>query len=149
MHSPDDKPVIRPATLADSERIASLSAELGYPTDADGVRRRLNDILRDSAYQVYVIELEEGYPVGWIAFLVWRLVMVDPIVEICSLIIDERYRSRRLGELLIERAEQWAHEQGCREMWVHSNIIRARAHRFYERLGYANFKTSYVSKKAL
>jgi GNAT superfamily N-acetyltransferase len=49
----------------------------------------------------------------------------------------------------MERAEEWAQEKGCESVYVRSNAVRERAHRFYERIGYTNVKTSLTFRKAL
>jgi len=46
-------------------------------------------------------------------------------------------------------AEQWARVHGFALMRVRSNVVRERAHRFYEREGYARVKTQAVFRKAL
>jgi ribosomal protein S18 acetylase RimI-like enzyme len=46
-------------------------------------------------------------------------------------------------------AEAFAREHGCPVVRLRSSATRARAHRFYEGLGYINVKTQYSFVKAL
>ena len=45
--------------------------------------------------------------------------------------------------------QDWARAQGFASMRVRSNVIRERAHRFYEREGYARIKAQAVFRKPL
>ena len=49
----------------------------------------------------------------------------------------------------MKAAEAWARKRGCNEMRVQSNVLRRRAHAFYERHGYAKIKSQYHLRKTL
>jgi GNAT superfamily N-acetyltransferase len=53
------------------------------------------------------------------------------------------------GARLLEVAEEWSRKQGCRSMSVRSNVIRERAHKFYERQGYEHYKSQKAFRKSL
>jgi len=57
--------------------------------------------------------------------------------------------SEGIGAALVEAAEGWARHRGATEMIVRSRSARVRAHRFYERIGYAEVKRSHVFVKSL
>jgi len=57
--------------------------------------------------------------------------------------------SAGVGAELLDSAERWARARGCRRLVVATRITRERAHRFYEREGYAVAKTSYFLTKNL
>ena len=69
--------------------------------------------------------------------------------EIRAATLGDVPRSGGVGKDLLEAAERWAREHGCRTMTVRSRITRERAHRFYEREGYRRVKTSHVFGKPL
>jgi GNAT superfamily N-acetyltransferase len=75
--------------------------------------------------------------------------VADPQTEIGGLVVDESYRRRGVGRLLMEQAERWAREKGCGAICLRSNVVRKDAHAFYERIGYSNVKTSRVFHKIL
>ena len=55
---------------------------------------------------------------------VFRSIAEDPRVEVSGLVVDEKRRSQGIGEKLLERAEQWAREKGCRAVGLRCNVIR-------------------------
>ncbi len=78
-----------------------------------------------------------------------RLVLTDLPAEIGGLIVAQSDRGSGIGRRLMQYAQQWADEQGCRSVLVRSNIVRQEAHKFYEKIGYSNIKTSLVFHKIL
>jgi GNAT superfamily N-acetyltransferase len=140
---------IRPAQPADHSRIAELAGQLSYPSTAEDIARRLRGINGSAEAAVFVAELETGEIAGWIAVFVYRTVETDARAEISGLVVDERFRSQRVGERLLAHAEQWARENGCQAIGLRSNVIRDRAHAFYERHGYAHLKTQKAFRKQL
>jgi len=140
---------IRLARPADSERIAELATQLGYPSNPDEISRRLEQIQRSDESSVFVAELDEGEIAGWIGMFVFRSIADEPRVEISGLVVDEKRRSQGIGEKLLERAEQWARERRCRTIGLRCNVIRARAHIFYSQHGYEDKKTQKSFRKLL
>jgi GNAT superfamily N-acetyltransferase len=139
---------IRLARVGDADRMAELATQLGYPTTLAEMRRRLAQVLQVEDHAAYVAELD-GRAVGWIHVCVRPQVQVDRAAEIEGLVVDEACRGRGIGRLLIRQIEQWVQEKGCDIIYVRSNIIRERAHGFYQKLGYENIKTSLTFRKML
>lgn len=140
---------IRAAAPEDFPQIAELAGQLGYPSTAGEVARRFAEMKNSAEHSVFVAELGDGRIAGWVGVFVQRTVESDACVEISGLVVDERCRSRGLGLRLLERAEQWAREKGCRTVRLRSNVIRNRAHAFYERQGYEHVKTQKAFRKKL
>jgi GNAT superfamily N-acetyltransferase len=141
--------IIRPPQPRDHARIAELAGQLSYPSTPQEIAKRLQGIKGSSEAAVFVAELETGELAGWIAVYVYRTVEADARAEISGLIVDERFRSQRIGESLLTRAEQWARENDCQTVGLRSSVIRDRAHKFYERHGYAYVKTQKAFRKKL
>ncbi len=139
-------PLLRPANFCDAEAIARLSGQLGYASTAFETAHRLAEIGGNEEHAVFVAE-SNGVLLGWVHVLVSHLLLADKPAEIAGLVVDERHRSRGIGQLLIDRAEKWAAAQGCRSVRLRSNIIRDRAHAFYQRLGYSVTKSQKVFSK--
>jgi GNAT superfamily N-acetyltransferase len=137
------------ASSGDAERVAVLCQQLGYPASQEQVQRRLHQIHQDESHAVYVAEQSDGHVVGWVHVYIGQLVVTDPQAEIGGLVVDEGYRRRGVGRLLMEQAERWAREKGCWAVHLRSNIVRRDAHVFYERIGYSNVKKSRVFRKVL
>jgi GNAT superfamily N-acetyltransferase len=142
-------PCIRLARLEDAEALAPLCGQLGYPSTAEEVLERLRRILADPLQAVYVAEIEGPRLVGWIHVFPHLTVESDPCAELGGLVVEERHRGRGVGGRLMEQAEKWARERGYRALTLRSNVLRARAHAFYERLGYASPKSQRVFSKRL
>lgn len=140
---------VRAAAPKDYPQIAELAGQLGYPTTLEDIARRLGGMKNSAEQGAFVAELSDGRIVGWVGVFVQRTLESDPSVEISGLVVDERHRSQGFGLLLLERAEQWARENGCATVRLRSNVIRNRAHAFYERHGYEHVKTQKAFRKNL
>jgi len=139
---------IREALPQDYARIAELAGQLSYPSTPDEISKRLDGMRRSNEHAVFVAQLG-GEIAGWLAVFVYRMVEADARAEISGFVVDERYRSQRVGMHLLARAERWAREKGCRVIGLRSNVIRDRAHAFYERRGYQHVKTQKSFRKDL
>src|SRR5579863_2223352 len=140
---------IRAPRESDFARIAELAGQLSYPSTPEEIARRLDGAKGSPDHAVFVAELENGEIAGWIAVFVYRTVEAAARAEISGLVVDERYRSQRIGEHLLARSEEWARERGCAAIGLRSNVIRDRAHAFYERHGYRHLKTQKSFRKQL
>lgn len=139
---------IRRAKSSDAARLAALAGELGYPTTPSDMRIRLRRLkpARDNA--VFVAE-SDGEVIGWLHTSVSRLLEVPLRAEVNGLVVAEEHRSAGAGAQLLEAAETWARKKKCVGMSVRSNVIRDRAHGFYERHGYEHYKTQKAFRKSL
>lgn len=129
--------------------MAELAGQLGYPSRPDDIARRLADLQSSNDHRVFILERADGGVAGWVGVSIYRSVESDARAEITGLVVDERFRSQGIGQRLLERAENWAREKGCSVVALRSNVIRGRAHAFYERCGYEHFKTQKSYRKTL
>ena len=139
---------IRPATLDDAARLAQLSEQLGYPVATKQILQRLNSLLRNHEHAVLVAASERGEVWGWVHVHLSRLLESAPRGELGGLVVDEQHRGQGIGAQLVQAAESWAREQGLSGMRVRSNVIRSRAHHFYEKLGYRTIKQQVTFEKS-
>lgn len=137
---------VRLATLEDAENIRQLSEQLGYPSTTAQTAARLIEILGNGEHAVFVAE-NGGTLIGWVHVLATHSLTADTPAEISGLVVDEQHRSLGLGQLLLSHAEKWAQKKGCGSVRLRSNVIRSRAHTFYERLGYRVIKTQKAFSK--
>jgi GNAT superfamily N-acetyltransferase len=144
------KPIeVRAATVGDAEALAHLSCELGYPSTAAQVRERLRLAKADRRQEIFVAVNHEGTVLAWIQVSEARSLESEPRAEITGLVVDSRHRGAGTGRLLVEQGEAWARARGFEAIGVRSNVMRERAHVFYERLGYAVVKSQKVFRKPL
>jgi GNAT superfamily N-acetyltransferase len=131
---------IRPARISDAAAIAGLATQLGYPSRPEETERRLRDVTSRPENVVLVADVD-GAVVGWIHAAGSHTVETEPFAVILALVVDETRRSGGIGAALVEAAVEWAGQQGFATLRVRSNVIRERAHAFYERLGFARLKS--------
>jgi GNAT superfamily N-acetyltransferase len=140
---------IRRARISDAPQLAELSGQLGYPTTAAEITKRMRKLKPARQNALFVAETAEAGVVGWAHVSVTHLVEVGTRAELNGLIVGEGQRSLGAGARLLEGAEDWARKQGCPSMSVRSNVIRGRAHKFYQRQGYEHYKTQKAFRKQL
>ena len=140
---------IRRAKSADAPRLAELATELGYRSTSAQLRQRLRQISPASQNAVFVAEAKDNGVVGWLHVSKQALLESDIRAEVNGLIVKEGHRSLGAGARLLATAEDWARKRGCKSMSVRSNVIRERAHKFYQRNGYEHYKTQKSFRKPL
>jgi GNAT superfamily N-acetyltransferase len=140
---------IRRAKNSDATRIAELCGQLGYPAKPAEIAQRLLKIKPANQHAVLVAESPERKVVGWLHVSVSPLLEVQLRAEVNGLVVDDDERSRGTGAVLLRAAEDWARTRGCKHMSVRSNVLRERAHKFYLRHGYEQYKTQKAFRKSI
>jgi GNAT superfamily N-acetyltransferase len=140
---------IRRVEQSDAERVAMLSGQLGYPATSAQILQRMKRLKPASEHAVFVADLPGTGIVGWLHVSVAHLIDSETRAEVNGLVVAESHRSLGAGALLLDAAEEWARQHGCTAMNVRSNVIRERAHKFYERQGYEHYKSQKAFRKAL
>jgi GNAT superfamily N-acetyltransferase len=56
------------------------------------------------------------------------------------LVIDQYYRGKGIGKMLIEQAKQWAKEKGNNKLKLRCNVKRTETHLFYQHLDFMETK---------
>jgi len=140
---------IRAMTLEDSEQVAGLAGELGYPSTHAQISARLRRTQDDPDSRVFVAADTDGRVWGWVHVFGLNLMESEGQAEVGGLIVDSRGRGKGIGRSLMAAAEAWARERGYRRLTLRSNTIRTEAHRFYQDLGYTIVKTQHKFLKQL
>lgn len=145
--------IIRAAREQDHEALAQLAEQLGYPSTPEAIRARLRLLTAHPEHHVLVAEHGRAggraEVLGFLHVLLHPSLVYDKAAEVASLVIDDAHRGNGIGQALMESAEQWARMQGCSVLRLRSNAVRTRAHSFYTRLGYEQWKTSLAFRKQL
>jgi GNAT superfamily N-acetyltransferase len=145
----NNKLKIRRAKSADAAQLAMLTGQLGYPATTAQIRERLRRIQPASQNAVFVADAPNAGVIGWLHVSKEPLLESEMRAEVNGLVVAEGQRSLGAGARLLTAAEEWARKHGCKEMSVRSNVIRERAHEFYERNGYEHYKTQKSFRKPL
>ena len=140
---------IRRAKSADAARLAVLAGQLGYPATTAQMRVRLRGVKPESQHAILVAESAKDGVIGWVHVSKTPLLEVEIRAEVNGLVVAEGQRSLGAGARLLAAAEDWARKRGCKGMSVRSNVIRERAHKFYECNGYEHYKTQKSFRKPL
>jgi len=141
---------IRPMRPDDADAVADLTAQLGYPADANTISASMVRIIARPDDDALLVAIDDGdEPVGWIHVARSPALETSPSATIHGMVVDEGRRSAGIGAELLAAAETWARSHGATSITVRSRTERARAHRFYERHGYAETKRSIVFRRDL
>ena len=141
---------IRRAKADDCAEIARLATQLGYPVTPKAMGARLKRLIGSEADAVFVAQTADGAALlGWIHAVLSQYLESDFRVEITGLIVDETVQRKGLGRALVAQVEAWARRRGAVQASVRCRTTRPEAHRFYEGLGYGQYKTQIVFRKPL
>jgi GNAT superfamily N-acetyltransferase len=140
---------IRRARSSDATRLAELSRQLGYPVTPRELRERLARLRHRAQHAVFVAAAPARGVVGWLHVSVVPLLESALHAEINGLVVDENRRGQGAGAQLLAAAVAWARTRRCQYLSVRSNVIRERAHRFYQRHGFEHTKTQKAFRKPL
>lgn len=142
--------LIRKPMLSEADRVFECINQLKTkPLEFAPFLERFAQNLNHPDIHYFAAE-DEGVFVGLISVHIQRVLHHDlPVAEIMELVIDEPYRSRSIGELLLNKAIAFAESSGCELIEVASNNSRERAHQFYMRHGFdkSHAKLTYLFKR--
>ncbi|MEX5296526.1 GNAT family N-acetyltransferase [Kocuria sp. CPCC 205268] len=132
---------IRRARPADVSAVLDLLGQLGYTPEQEWVRTWVSTVSPDDRCWVAetgsaVVGLAHVHRVPFLTESAYR-------ARLTALVVDEAERSRGVGALLLEAAEQAAREMGATELELSTSHRRHGAHRFYERHGYTQSARHY------
>jgi GNAT superfamily N-acetyltransferase len=129
--------IIRRAKPSDSDAIAALVAQLGYPTDAGEVRVRLERLL-SSADAIVMVAEEHEEVLGLITSDQQHLIYRSrPQCRITALVVRDDSRGRGIGRALVQLVETAARDRGCFRLELTTRAGRPDALPFYASLGFA------------
>lgn len=143
-----DDVIIRTATEADLPGVIAL---YGQPGLDDGVvlsqpeaKAIFARFATYPSYTLYVAELG-GAVVGTFALLIMdnlgHLGAPSAIVE--DVVVSAEHQSHGIGRVMMHFALDRAREAGCYKLMLSSNLVRERAHKFYESLGFTRHGFSF------
>ena len=130
---------LREMKVDDAAAVNHLSRQLGYPLSFEQTLQNIHAVLKSKDHTAFVAETENKI-IGWIGAAQTIMLEVMPHCEINGLVIDENYRGKGVGKLLITKVKQWAKEKGNHKLSLHCNVKRTDAHLFYEHLGFKEIK---------
>ncbi len=127
---------LRDATIEDSTVIADLMTQINYPNTPEEMEQRLNGLLNHPDYHAIVAEMD-GRVIGMLGlFLGRKFEKEDRFGRVLTMAVDEEYRFKGIGGLLVEEAEKWLKSKGANLLVIYSGENSNRAHGFYRQQGF-------------
>ncbi len=134
---------IRDIQEDDVQAVSALSAQLGYSITVADTAKQISLIINSSNDVAYAA-VDDGKVIAWIHVFYTLRLESQPFCEVGGLVVDEQYRDRGIGKLLLEKAKEWCGAKGCTRLVVRSNSKRNEAHQFYLKSGYKEVKEQKV-----
>src|SRR5579863_2218299 len=115
---------------------------------AEEINDRLTLISRHPDQSLWVARAN-AHVIGFLGFRIrHNLEAASDYGEVSAIVVDERWRKKGVGRLLLNHAEAIARKHGCIGLWLVSGFGReAEAYSFYERAGFS--KTGFRFVKPL
>ncbi|WP_457971356.1 GNAT family N-acetyltransferase [Acinetobacter calcoaceticus] len=129
---------IRAAKWEDTQAICNLLKQMGYPQPLAFIQEKFEILHSDPKSQILIAE-EENKICGFLSlYFIPQIALKGDFAKVCYLCVDENIRSKGVGHLLLQQAEQLVRQRGCDRMGLHSGEQRTLAHQFYLREGYVD-----------
>lgn len=129
---------IRAAKWEDTQAICNLLKQMGYPQPLALIQEKFEILHNDLKAEILVAE-EEDKVCGFLSlYFIPQIALKGDFAKVCYLCVDENIRSKGVGHLLLQQAEQLARQRGCDRMELHSGEQRTLAHQFYLQEGYVD-----------
>ncbi|MGP0050027.1 MAG: GNAT family N-acetyltransferase [Solirubrobacteraceae bacterium] len=136
----------RSVRLDDVDQLVVLFDQLGYPQSRDALRGAVETAVADPRAAVLVAD-DSGTLVGAATYFLVPVVHDSrPWCRITTLVVDEAYRRRGIGQMLADAAEAAARAAGCSRIEATSALRRTNAHRLYEKLGYGRTSAHFLKR---
>lgn len=113
------------------------------------MRSMLEIVVGDEHRLVIAAESQDNEMIGWLHLTITRPLVTQPAFNVAGLVADKRFRRHGVGRALMHEAEASTLPCGLNSVSFRSNIVRAGAHTFYERLGYERVKIQHAYRKHL
>jgi GNAT superfamily N-acetyltransferase len=127
---------IRTVELKDSETLARLVTQLGYPTSVAQMHQRLTTILSLPEYHTFVACMSDRV-VGTATVWLGHAIEFDgQYGRVTAVAVDDSVRRQGVGRALLQDVEHWLRAQDAAMVTLTSAAHRREAHKFYESLGY-------------
>lgn len=130
---------VRQAETRDISQLTRLSKQLGYIIDEDATSKNIKR-LQGSNDSVIWVATDAEIIIGWMQVSYLVRLESGEFCEIVGLVVDEQYRGKGIGKLLIAKAAEWCWQKGCSKLKVRTNVTRKNTHHFYEAMGFTEAK---------
>ena len=121
-------------TLEEMLSCYDLIKELYNWLSAEKYQLRLEAMIPNHYFQIAVFDGDQC--VGLSGIWIGTKIYSSKYLEMDNVVVDEKYRSKGIGKLLVDAAEAKAKAEGCRTMMLDAYVENHAAHKFYFREGF-------------
>lgn len=127
---------IDPLQEQDFAAVKELLTVFGHEAAAEAMNARLAFLSKHPDHSLWVAR-HAGRVIGFLGFQIRHNVEAPTDYgEVSSIVVNESWHRKGVGQLLLSHAESLAHKHGCIGLWLVSGFGReAEAHKFYENAG--------------
>ena len=126
----------------DIEELVKLCSGIGgYNLRYENMSERVREVMKSEKGTVIVALDPSNSVVGWIQLDICASILTERYCNISAVFVDPKYRGRKIGKMLVEKAEKWGKEKGCTGITILSDQKRIDAHNFYLHIGFKHSKT--------
>jgi N-acetylglutamate synthase-like GNAT family acetyltransferase len=131
--------MIREAKRTDKAQILKLYKMLVPNNKKMNVLEEQIDKIRRDHYNFLLVYEEEGEIIGTLTLNICLQALhgIRPFGVVENIIVHENFRSRNVGQKLLQYVEDYCKTIDCHRIMLLSNSTRQRAHQFFEREGYS------------
>ncbi len=127
----------------DLPAVRELSRQLGYENTFEEISRRY-EMIRERKDHHQCVAVDENNTVrGFMHIFVFCALHEPLYAKLKSLVVEEKFRGRGVGRLLVTEALRWARTRGIERISLESQAFRADTHRFYRNLGFSETREYY------
>jgi GNAT superfamily N-acetyltransferase len=135
--------IFRAAIASDAPALQQLLRQLEHPLSEAEIIEKIK------SYQIphyYLMVIETDHHVVGFASLHWYDVFyaIGYIGRITAFCVDQQFRSKGIGQKLLQATEDYFLRHNCIRIEVSSNERRAGAHRFYLNNGFINNSKRFI-----
>jgi GNAT superfamily N-acetyltransferase len=147
---------LRKATVMDLPLLNQLYAEMDSDLAGNHAPLLAEEVIAEvwqqmqllPDYHIYLLE-QEAQVVGTFSLLLLPTMMhrgFHRSALLDSVMVRASFRSQGIGKAMMQQALEIAREAGCYKVMLSSNLVRERAHQFYESLGFKQHGWSFSLK---
>ena len=138
---------IRNCNKADIRNIYDLICEL-EDKDFDYEKfKTIFDIKLNNNNCLYIVGIEDDTIIAFLSLNIdYQLHHTKKVGTIEELIVNEKYRSKGVGKILLDNAIEYAKTKNCEIVELTSNLTREKAHNFYIKNGFNKSSYKFVMK---
>lgn len=130
----------RPVVQSDMEAWLSMGSKLWPKYTPEELRPTFTKILASDKEAAFLAESTDRSPIGFVNVSLRNSYVAGaknyPVAYLEGIFVEEEFRSRGVGQSLLQISEKWAMEKGCTEMGSDAELENTGSHGFHEANGF-------------